>query len=141
LIARVPGFGGYGALDARRTDDDSIRAHGGAQLDWVARALADADLDPDERGEHAELVTQIELVREELRLADRGYREFFSQPKLEGGLDLLYARDERWLEQVEELAEQVASGELSPGKLRGSVRRLRLALAARRNAILALSSP
>ncbi len=142
LVARVPGFRGYRSLDERRADDRLLREHGEARLARVARGLAEraTEVRRDERGEHDELVTQIELLREDLRLADRGYCAFFSDPELAGELEPLYARDERCLEQIEELFVHVASGEPSPGKLRGSVRRLRLALADRRNAILGLGS-
>src|SRR5258705_444822 len=83
-----------------------------------------------------------EGVRAELRFADRGYSGFFDDVKLDGdaALDAVYAQDERIVLQVEEIAAQVAEPEFSPAKLRGSVKRLGLALADRRNAILGLGS-
>lgn len=145
LVARVPGFGGYLRRERRRADDQLLRGHGEVRLERALRDLADltARAPREELGEHQELVTRIEKLRAELALADRGYSAFFAAPKLEDGsaLDALYAQDERWLDQVEEIAAHVAGPDFSAGKLRGSVRRLALALADRRNALLGLGSP
>ena len=144
LIERVPGFRGYLGREQRREADKLLRDHGAARLERVVRdlngAIAKASLE--EIGEHQELVTQVEKLRAELRFADRGYSGFFDDVKLDGhaALDAVYAQDERIVLQVEEIAAQVAEPEFSPAKLRGSVKRLGLALADRRNAILGLGS-
>ena len=142
LAARVPGFLGYLLPEDRRRADAIVREHGEAQLQRVTSALAalTPSTSREELGEHQELVTQLQKVCAELRLADRSYCAFFADEKLaaETGLDALYAQDERCLEQVDEIAAEVAGAEISLGKLRSSVRRLVFALADRRNAILAL---
>jgi hypothetical protein len=145
LIARVPGFRGYLGREQRREADKLLRDHGARQLERVARDLSDiiAKASLEEIGELQELVTQLEKLRAELRFADRGYSGFFDETKLDGleALDAVYAQDERLVEQVEEIAAQAAAGaDFSPAKLRGSVKRLGLALADRRNAILGLGS-
>jgi hypothetical protein len=144
LIARVPGFRGYLDREERREADKRLRDYGAERLERVVRDLngviAKASLD--EIGEQQELVTQVEKLRAELRFADRGYSGFFDEAKLDSdtALDAVYTQDERIVEQVEEISAQVAGAEFSPAKLRGSVKRLGLALADRRNAILGLGS-
>lgn len=144
LIARVPGFRGYLGREERREADKLLRDHGAARLERVVRDLNEgiAKASLEEIGEHQELVTQIEKLRAELRFADRGYSGFFDEAKLDGdaALDTVYAQDERIVLQVEEIAAQVTDADFSPAKLRGSVKRLGLALADRRNAILGLGS-
>ncbi|HTO53695.1 MAG TPA: hypothetical protein VMR50_09930 [Myxococcota bacterium] len=144
LAARVPGFGGYLERDQRRQADKLLRDHGAARLEAIGRELQAriAKVPLDEIGELSELVTQAEKLRGELRFADRGYSGFFDEAKLDGdaALDAVYEKDERIVQQVEELAAQVGEGEVSAPALRGSLKRLGLALADRRNAILGLGS-
>jgi len=144
LIASVPGFRGYLGREERREADKLLRNHGAARLQDVVRDLNEgiAKVSLDEIGERQELVTQVEKLCAELRFADRGYSGFFDEAKLDGdaALDAVYAQDERIVEQVEEIAAQVAGADFSPAKVRGSVKRLGLALADRRNAILGLGS-
>jgi hypothetical protein len=144
LIASVPGFRGYLGREERREADKLLRNHGAARLQDVVRDLNEgiAKVSLDEIGERQELVTQVEKLCAELRFADRGYSGFFDEAKLDGdaALDAVYAQDERIVEQVEEIAAQAAGADFSPAKVRGSVKRLGLALADRRNAILGLGS-
>jgi hypothetical protein len=144
LISRVPGFRGYLGREERRQADKLLRDHGAARLEEVVRGLneAIAKASLDDIGELSELVTQVEKLRAELRFADRGYSGFFDDVKLDAdsALDAVYAQDERIVEQVEEITAQLADADFSPAKLRGSVKRLGLALADRRNAILGLGS-
>jgi hypothetical protein len=144
LIARVPGFRGYLDREGRRQADKLLRDAGAVRLERVVRDLSAviAKSSLEEIGELQELVTQVEKLRAELRFADRGYSGFFDELKLDGeaALDAVYTQDERIVEQVDEVAAQMGDGEFSPAKLRGSVKRLGLALADRRNAILGLGS-
>ncbi len=144
LIARVPGFRGYLGREQRREADKLLRDHGATRLERVVRDLSGviAKASLEQIGELQELVTQVEKLRAELRFADRGYSGFFDEVKLDGdaALDAVYAQDERIVLQVEEVAAQAAEVDFSPAKLRGSVKRLGLALADRRNAILGLGS-
>jgi hypothetical protein len=144
LISRVPGFRGYLGREERREADKLLRDHGAARLERVVRDLEDviAKAALEEMGEYQEVVTQVEKLRAELRFADRGYSGFFDEVKLDGdaALEAVYAQDERIVAQVEELAAQVAETDFTPASLRGSVKRIGLALADRRNAILGLGS-
>ena len=144
LGARVPGFRGYLGREERREADKLLRDHGAARLECVVsdlhEAVAKAALD--EMGEYQVLIAQVEKIRAELRFADRGYSGFFDEQKLDSdaALDAVYAQDERIVAQVDELAAQVSDADFSPAALRGNVKRLGLALADRRNAILGLGS-
>lgn len=144
LRARVPGFRGYLAREERRDSDRRLRERCAERLDRVIHELGAgiAQAPAEDRGAQQELVTQVERLRAELQLADRSYSAFFDDAELaaDGSLDAVYVQDERVVEQVDEIAAQLDDAELSPGKLRGSVRRLGLALADRRNAILRLRS-
>jgi hypothetical protein len=144
LAARVPGFRGYLGREERREADKILRDYGASKLERVVRdvqeAIAKAALE--QMGEYQELVTQLEKLRGELRFADRGYSGFFDERKLDSdaALDALYAQDERIVAQVDEICAQVADADFSAAALRGSVKRLGLALADRRNAILGLGA-
>ncbi|MFI5315925.1 MAG: hypothetical protein ACHQ6T_09495 [Myxococcota bacterium] len=144
LAARVPGFRGYVGREERREADKILRDHGAQRLECVVsdlhEAIAKAALE--EMGEYQDLIAQVEKLRAELRFADRGYSGFFDERKLDSdaALDAVYAQDERIVAQVEELAAQVANADFSPASLRGNVKKLGLALADRRNAILGLGS-
>jgi hypothetical protein len=144
LTSRVPGFRGYLGREERREADKLLRDHGAVRLERVVRDLEDviAKAALEEMGEYQQVVTQVEKLRAELRFADRGYSGFFDEVKLDGdaALDAVYAQDERVVAQVEELAAQVAETDFTPASLRGSVKRIGLALADRRNAILGLGS-
>jgi hypothetical protein len=144
LAARVPGFKGYLGREERREADKILRDFGASRLERIERdvqeTIAKASLE--EIGEYQELVTQVEKLRAELKFADRGYSGFFDEKKLDSdaALDAVYAQDERIVEQIEELAAQVSDTDFSAASLRGSVKKLGLALADRRNAILGLGS-
>jgi hypothetical protein len=144
LCAQVPGFRGYLAREERRDSDRRLRERCAARLDGVIGELSAglARAPVEERGAQQELVTQVERLRAELQFADRSYSAFFDDAELaaDAALDAVYAQDERVVLQVDEIAAQLDDAEFSPGKLRGSVRRLGLALADRRNAILRLHS-
>ena len=144
LCARVPGFRGYLGREERREADKILRDYGATKLERVVRdvqeAIAKAVLE--QMGEYQELVTQLEKLRAELRFADRGYSGFFDERKLDSdaALDALYAQDERIVAQVDEISAQVADADFSAAALRGGLKRLGLALADRRNAILGLGA-
>ena len=144
LAARVPGYAGYREREERREADKLLRDFGAGRLDQVGRELQEsiAKASLEEIGELRELVLAVEKLRNELRFADRGYSGFFADAKFDtdAALDALYAQDERIVAQVEELAAQVSNADVAAGSLRASVKRLGLALADRRNAILGLGS-
>ena len=144
LRAHVPGFGGYCEREERRTADKLLRDFGATRLERIARDVQDviAKAALDEIGELQELVVALEKLRNELRFADRGYSGFFAEAKLDSdaALDALYAQDERIVAQVEELAAQAGDADFAPASLLGVVKRLSLALADRRNAILGLGA-
>jgi hypothetical protein len=144
LAGRVPGFRGYLAREDRRQADQLLREHGAKALERIVHDLHEATQKAalEEMGEYQSLVTQVEKLRAELRYADRGYSGFFDEVKLgsESALDAVYEKDERIVAQVEEIAAQVANADVAPASLRGAVKRLGLALADRRNAILGLGS-
>ena len=96
----------------------------------------------DELNELHELVNDVEKLRAELRFADRGYSGFFDEVKLDSmaALDAVYEKDERIVEQIDDVAAQVADVEFQAASVRAVVKRLGLALADRRNAILGLGS-
>jgi len=144
LRARVPGFGGYCEREERREADKLLRDFGATRLERIGRDLQEsiAKASLEEIGEYNDLVQAVEKLRNELRFADRGYSGFFDEAKLDSdaALDALYAQDERIVAQVEEIAAQLADADAAPASLRGSVKRLSLALADRRNAILGLGA-
>jgi hypothetical protein len=144
VVAHVPGFRGYVERDGRRQADQLVRDHAAARLERILAQLREriAQATAEDADETRELIAHVEKVRGELRFADRGYSGFFEEAKLDDGpgLDAAYAQDERIAVQVEELGAQVAGGEVAAALLRGSVKRLGLALADRRNAILGLRS-
>jgi hypothetical protein len=144
MRAHLPGFGGYCEREERREADKLLRDFGASRLERIGRDLQEsiAKASLDEIGELRDLVLAVEKLRNELRFADRGYSGFFAEAKLDSdeALDALYAQDERIVAQVEEIAAQIADADLSAPSLRGSVKRLSLALADRRNAILGLGA-
>jgi hypothetical protein len=144
VVAHVPGFRGYVEREGRRQADQLVRDHGAARLERILADLRDriANAPVEDMDETRELMAHVEKVRGELRFADRGYSGFFEEAKLDDGpsLDAVYAQDERIALQVAELGAQVAGGEVAAALLRGAVKRLALALADRRNAILGLRS-
>jgi hypothetical protein len=89
-----------------------------------------------------ELMNEVEKLRAELRYADRGYSGFFDEIKLDSTarLDAVYEKDERIVDQIEQVAGQVSDVEFQAASVRAVVKRLGLALADRRSAILGLGS-
>jgi hypothetical protein len=144
MRAHVPGFGGYCEREERREADKLLRDFGATRLERIGRDLQEsiAKAALEEIGELRDVVLAVEKLRNELRFADRGYSGFFAEAKLDSdaALDALYAQDERIVAQIDEIAAQIADADLSPSSLRGSVKRLSLALADRRNAILGLGT-
>jgi hypothetical protein len=142
LTARIPGFRGYREREARREADKVLRDFGASLLSRVVRELHElaARSALDELDGVAELTAQVEKLRGELRFADRGYSGFFDEAKLDSlaALDAVYEQDERVVAQVEELA--AAVHELDVAATRAVVKRLGLALADRRNAILGIGA-
>lgn len=144
LGARIPGYRGYLDREARREADKLVREHGAKRLDRVVRELHEiaAKSALDDLEDLQELLSEVEKLRSEIRFADRGYSGFFDEVKLDApaALDAVYEKDERIVEQIDEVAVQVADVEFQPAAVRAVVKRLGLALADRRNAILGLGS-
>lgn len=144
LASRIPGFRGYLDREARREADKLLREHGARELERIVRELHEhaAKAALDELEDVQELVGQAEKLSRELRFADRGYSGFFDDVKLDGveALDAVYERDEHVVAQLAELAAQVARGDLHAPALRADLKKLGLALADRRGAILGLGS-
>ena len=144
LGARIPGYRGYLERESRREADKLIREHGAKRLERVVRELHEiaAKSALDELDDLQELVSEVEKLRAELRFADRGYSGFFDEVKLDSmaALDAVYEKDERIVEQIDDVAAQVADVEFQAASVRAVVKRLGLALADRRNAILGLGS-
>ncbi|MGH9886850.1 MAG: hypothetical protein ACREBE_15070 [bacterium] len=144
LGARIPGFRGYLDRDARREADKLLREHGAKLLERMVRELHEvaAKSALDELDDLQELIGEVEKLRAELRFADRGYSGFFDEIKLdsEPALAAVYEKDERIVSQIEEMSAQVADVEFRAAAVRAVVKRLGLALADRRNAILGLGS-
>ena len=144
LATHIPGFRGYVDREARREADKLLREHGAKRLERVVRELHEvaARSALDELDDLQELLNDVEKLRAELRFADRGYSGFFDEVKLDSAsaLDAVYERDERIVEQVEQIAAQVADVEFQAASVRAVVKRLGLALADRRTTILGLGS-
>ncbi len=144
LLMKVPGFRGYLDREARREADKLLRDHGASRLERVVRELHEivANSALDELDDLHELINEVEKLRAELRYADRGYSGFFDEIKLDAtpALDAVYEKDERIVEQIEQIAAQVADVEFQAASVRAVVKRLGLALADRRTAILGLGS-
>ena len=144
LGARIPGYRGYLDRESRREADKLVREHGAKRLERVVRELHEiaAKSALDELEDLQALILEVEKLRSELRFADRGYSGFFDEAKLDAvaSLDAVYEKDERIVEQVDDVAAQVADVEFQAASVRAVVKRLGLALADRRNAILGLGS-
>ncbi len=144
LGARIPGYRGYLDRESRREADKLVREHGAKRLERVVRELHEiaAKSALDELEDLQALILEVEKLRSELRFADRGYSGFFDEAKLDSAasLDAVYEKDERIVEQVDDVAAQVADVEFQAASVRAVVKRLGLALADRRNAILGLGS-
>jgi hypothetical protein len=144
LASRIPGFRGYRDREARREADELLREHGARELERIVRELHEhaAKAAVDELEDVQDVVSQSEKLMRELRFADRGYSGFFDDVKLDSAsaLDSVYERDERIVAQIGEIAAQVESGELRVATLRALLKKLGLALADRRGAILGLGS-
>jgi DNA-directed RNA polymerase specialized sigma subunit len=144
LVGKIPGFRGYHEREARREADKLLREHGANRLERVVRELHEiaANAALDELEDLHELLNDVEKLRAELRFADRGYSGFFDEVKLDASpsLDAVYEKDERIVEQIEQVAAQVADVEFQAASVRAVVKRLGLSLADRRTAILGLGS-
>jgi hypothetical protein len=144
LVTQIPGFRGYHEREARREADKLLREHGASRLERVVRELHEiaANSALDELNELHELVNDVEKLRAELRFADRGYSGFFDEVKLDSSraLDAVYEKDDGIVAQIEQIAAQVADVEFQAASVRAVVKRLGLALADRRTAILGLGS-
>lgn len=144
LASRIPGFRGYRDREARREADKLLREHGARELERIVRELHElaAKAALDELEDVQDVVSQAERLQRELRFADRGYSGFFDDVKLDSAeaLDAVYERDERIVAQLGEVAAQIESGELRVPALRALLKKLGLALADRRGAILGLGS-
>jgi hypothetical protein len=144
LASRIPGFRGYRDREARREADKLLREHGARELERIVRELHEhaAKAAIDELEDVQDVVSHAEKLMRELRFADRGYSGFFDDVKVDSAaaLDAVYERDERIVTQIGEVAAQVEAGELRVAALRALLKKLGLALADRRGAILGLGS-
>lgn len=116
LLARLPGFQGYMAKEARREADKMLRTNIGRQLDQQRSRLqqlgtklaAGGDLDA---------VTAVEQVRmrlqtasDKIKTASYGYAGFFDAATVnEKELDALYAFDNSLLDDVEAVRTAVST--------------------------------
>lgn len=144
LVMRIPGFRGYLDRESRREADKLLREHGAERLERVVRELHEvvARSALDELEDLHDLSNEVDKLRAELRFADRGYSGFFDEIKLGSAkaLDAVYERDERIVDQIEQVVAQVADVEFQAASVRAVVKRLGLTLADRRTAILGLGS-
>jgi len=144
MASRIPGYRGYVDRESRREADKLLREHGASRLERVVRELHEvaANSALDQLNDLHELMNDVEKLRAELRYADRGYSGFFDEAKLDTAqaLDAVYEKDERIVDQIEQVAAQVADVEFQTASVRAVVKRLGLALADRRTAILGLGS-
>lgn len=144
LLTRIPGFRGYADRETRREADKLLREHGATRLERVVRELHEvaANSALDQLNDLHELINDVDKLRVELRFADRGYSGFFDEVKLDSSaaLDAVYEKDERIVDQIEQIAGQVADVEFQAASVRAVVKRLGLALADRRSAVLGLGS-
>lgn len=139
----VPGFRGYFDRENRREADKLLRDFGVTRLERMVSDLHEATKRAplEQMDEFGEVVNRVEKLRNELRNADRGYSGFFDEVKwdTDEALDAVYAQDERLVEQLVLLSEQVASGDFALDPLREQLRTLERAHADRRLAILGLT--
>ena len=121
-----------------------MREHGARELEKIVRELHEhaANAALDELEDVQDVVAQAEKLTRELRFADRGYSGFFDEVKLDSAaaLDAVYERDERVVAQITEIATRIEAGELALASLRAQLKKLGLALADRRGAILDLGA-
>jgi hypothetical protein len=139
----VPGFRGYFDRENRREADKLLRDFGVTRLERMVSDLHEATKRAplEQMDEFGEVVNRVEKLRNELRNADRGYSGFFDEVKwdTDEALDAVYAQDERLVDQLVLLSEQVASGDFALDPLREQLRTLERAHADRRLAILGLT--
>jgi hypothetical protein len=143
LRARVPGFGGYCDREERREADKLLRDFGASRLERIGRDLQEsiAKASLEEIGELNDLVQAVEKLRNELRFADRGYSG--SSPRPSSTPTPRSTRSTRRTSGSSRRSRRSPPSSptrTSPRPLRGSVKRLSLALADRRNAILGLGA-
>ena len=139
----VPGFRGYFDRENRREADKLLRDFGVTRLERMVSDLHEATKRAplEQMDEFGEVVNRVEKLRNELRNADRGYSGFFDEVKwdTDEALDAIYAQDERLVDRLVLLSEQVASGDFALDPLREQLRTLERAHADRRLAILGLT--
>ena len=139
----VPGFRGYFDRENRREADKLLRDFGVTRLERMVSDLHEATKRAplEQMDEFGEVVNRVEKLRNELRNADRGYSGFFDEVKwdTDEALDAVYAQDERLVDQLVLLSDQVAAGDFALGELREQLRTLERAHADRHLAILGLT--
>jgi len=116
LVARVPGFKGYVAKEARREADKMLRTHLGRQLDQQTSRLQQLGSRLAQAG-NLDAVTSVEQVRmrlqtmsDKIKTATYGYAGFFDAATVnESELDALYDFDNNLVDEVEAIGTAVNS--------------------------------
>ena len=116
LQAKIPGFKGYLAKEARREADKMLRTYIGRQMDQQRRRLQQMGTKLATAG-NMDAVTSIEPVRmrlqtasDKIKTATYGYAGFFDAATVnEKELDALYAFDSSLSDRVEAIATAVSA--------------------------------
>ena len=114
LVARLPGFKGYIAKEARREADKMLRSHIGRQLDQQRSRLRQLGTKLAKAGK-LDTVAEVEQVRlrlqtmsDKIKTATYGYAGFFDAATVnESELDALYEFDNSLMDEVEAVATAV----------------------------------
>jgi len=116
LLARLPGFQGYIAKEARREADKMLRTHIGRQLDQQRSRLRQLGTKLAKAGKF-DSVTEVEQVHmrlqtisDKIKTATYGYAGFFNAATVnERELDALYEFDNGLLDRVGAITEAVGT--------------------------------
>jgi hypothetical protein len=116
LEARLPGFKGYLAKEARREADKMLRTSIGRQLDQQkarlqqlsAKLATSGDLDTGPAVEHVRM--RLQTVSDKIKTATYGYAGFFDAATVnERELDALYSFDNSLLDDVDAVTTAVTA--------------------------------
>lgn len=116
LVARLPGFKGYIAKEARREADKMLRTHIGRQLDQHRSRLQQFGTKL-AKSEKFDAVTEVEQVRmrlqtagDKIKTATYGYAGFFDAATVnEPELDALYDFDNSLMDEVEAIGTAIGT--------------------------------
>jgi hypothetical protein len=114
LIARVPGFGGYMEMNARRQADRLLRDHVAALLKTQLNRLTEAEKLLLETGglsymsQTRSAKTKLQTYIDRIATDVPGYSGFFDAVKIgEDDLEVVYAFDEALLDYVEKFSQSI----------------------------------